>query len=55
MTAPDLRIVGSPSAADIDPSASFFLLVADYDQGFFCVEGPMTNDALWNKCRPPCP
>jgi hypothetical protein len=39
MTAPDLRIVGSPSAADIDPSASFFLIVADYDQGFFCVEG----------------
>jgi hypothetical protein len=22
----------------------FFLIVADYDQGFFCVEGPMTDD-----------
>jgi hypothetical protein len=49
MTAPDLRIVGSPSAADIDPSASFFLIVADYDQGFFCVEGPMSDDRLWNN------
>jgi hypothetical protein len=49
MTAPDLRIVGSPSAADTDPSAPFFLIVADYDQGFFCVEGPMTNDRPWNN------
>ena len=22
----------------------FFLIVADHDQGFFCVEGPMTDD-----------
>ena len=49
MTAPDLRIVGSPSATDTDPSASFFLIVADYDRGFFCVEGPMTNDAPWHN------
>ena len=28
--------------------APFFLIVADYDQGFFCVEGPMTDDRPWN-------
>jgi hypothetical protein len=49
MTAPNLKIVGTPSAADTDPSASFFLIVADHDRGFFCAEGPMTNDALWNN------
>ena len=42
-------VVGSPSAADIDPFASFFLIVADYDQGFFCVEGPMSDDRPWNN------
>ena len=25
----------------------FFLIVADRDQGFFCVEGPMTDDQPW--------
>ena len=35
MTAPDLKIVGNPSAADTDPSASFFLIVADHDREFF--------------------
>jgi hypothetical protein len=49
MTAPDLRIVGNPPVADTDPSASFFLIVADYDQRFFCVEGPMTDDRPWNN------
>lgn len=49
MTAPHLRIVGEPPAADTDPSASFFLIVADHDRGFFCVEGPMTNDTPWNN------
>jgi hypothetical protein len=49
MTAPDLRIVGNPSAADTDPSESFFLVVADCDQGFFCVEGPITDDRPWNN------
>ena len=49
MTAPDLRIVRSPSAADTDPSASFFLIIADYDRELFCVEGPMTNDQPWNN------
>jgi hypothetical protein len=49
MTAPDLRIVRNPPAADTDPSASFFLIVADHDQGFFSVEGPMVDDRAWNN------
>ena len=49
MTAPDLRIVGNPPEADTNPSASFFLIVADHDQGFFSVEGPMADDRPWNN------
>jgi hypothetical protein len=30
------------------PSQPFFLIVADYDRGFFTVEGPMTDDGPWN-------
>jgi hypothetical protein len=26
----------------------FFLIVTDLDTGFFCIEGPMTDDAPWN-------
>ena len=33
-----------PSAAPPEP---FFLIVADFDEGFFCVEGPMTDDRPW--------
>jgi hypothetical protein len=33
-----------PNAPAPEP---FFLIVADYDQGFFCVEGPMTDDRPW--------
>jgi hypothetical protein len=43
VTALDLRIMGNPSVADADPSGPFFLVGADYDQGFFCIEGPMTG------------
>jgi hypothetical protein len=25
----------------------FFLIIADHDQEFFCVEGPMTDDRPW--------
>jgi hypothetical protein len=25
----------------------FFLIVADFDHGVFCVEGPMINDQPW--------
>lgn len=35
--------------SDVDPSARFFLVVADHDQGFFAVEGPMTDDRPWNN------
>jgi hypothetical protein len=31
-----------------EQSTPFFLIVADHDQGFFCVEGPMTDDRPWN-------
>jgi hypothetical protein len=27
----------------------FYLIVADHDQGFFSVEGPMTDDKPWNN------
>jgi hypothetical protein len=30
-------------------AAPFFLIVADHDQGFFCVEGPMTDDRPWQN------
>jgi hypothetical protein len=29
--------------------APFFLIVADHDQGFFSVEGPMTDDRPWKN------
>jgi hypothetical protein len=29
--------------------APFFLIVADHDQGFFCVEGPMTDERPWQN------
>ena len=45
MTEPHLRIVGRvPARAS---TASFFLIVADHDRGFFCVEGPMTDEGSW--------
>ena len=31
-------------APDPEP---FFLIVADFDAGLFCVEGPMTDDRPW--------
>jgi hypothetical protein len=33
---------------EADPTPPFFLIVADYDRGFFSVEGPMTDDRPWN-------
>jgi hypothetical protein len=30
-----------------EQSAPFFLIVADHDRRFFCVEGPMTDDRPW--------
>jgi hypothetical protein len=34
--------------SDHPPAEPFFLIVADHDQGFFSVEGPMTDDGPWN-------
>ncbi len=44
MTAPHLTVVGTPATAS---SEQFFLIVADHDQGFFCIEGPMTDERPW--------
>lgn len=33
----------------IEPSVQFFLIVADHDQGFFSVEGPMTDERPWQN------
>jgi hypothetical protein len=35
--------------SDDRPSKSFFLVIADHDQGFFSVEGPMTDGQPWNN------
>jgi hypothetical protein len=35
--------------SDDRPTAQFFLIVADHDQGFFSVEGPMADDQPWNN------
>jgi hypothetical protein len=35
---------GQPNAPAPEP---FFLIVADHDQRFFCVEAPMTDDRPW--------
>src|ERR1700730_4038688 len=42
------RIPAMPDNDSPPPSQSFFLIVADYDRGFFTVEGPMTDDRPWN-------
>jgi hypothetical protein len=47
VTAPHLRVVGEPPTSDTELSGQFFLIIADRDQGFFSVEGPMTDDRPW--------
>jgi hypothetical protein len=47
MTARHLTLVGAAPISDTDQPAPFFLVVADHDQGFFSVEGPMTDDRPW--------
>ena len=32
-----------------EPPEPFFLIVADFDQRHFCVEGPMTDDGPWKR------
>ena len=44
-----LKLVGDPPESEGEPAAPFFLIVADYDQGFFAVEGPMTDDHPWTN------
>jgi hypothetical protein len=36
------------TSPDPIPTEPFFLIVADFDGGFFSVEGPMTDDGPWN-------
>jgi hypothetical protein len=31
-----------------DPRDAFCLIVADFDAGLFCIEGPMSDDAPWH-------
>jgi hypothetical protein len=46
---PHLTVVGDPPGSDGEPAVPFFLIVADHDQGFFAVEGPMTDDQPWQN------
>ena len=55
MTAPDLRLVRKLRPIGTDPSMLFFLIIADHDQGFFSVEGPMTDRRALDQRRPSCP
>ena len=49
MTEPHLRVVGRvPARAG---TATFFLIVADHDRGFFCVEGPMSGPGRMPRAR----
>jgi hypothetical protein len=34
--------------SDLTAARPFFLILADFDMGLFCVEGPMTDDGPWN-------
>jgi hypothetical protein len=34
---------------DTDHPAPFFLILADYDRGVFCVEGPMIDNRPWKE------
>ena len=38
-----------PNGQPTDAPAPFYLIVADHDTGLFCIEGPMTDDAPWNR------
>ena len=31
-----------------NPAQPYYLIVTDHDRGVFAVEGPMTDDQLWN-------
>jgi hypothetical protein len=38
-----------PGRGMSEKPAPFFLIVADHDRRFFCVEGPMTDGRSWNN------
>jgi hypothetical protein len=40
---------GMETEFDPNPCEPFFLIVADFDRGHFCVEGPMTDDGPWKR------
>ncbi len=44
---PHLKVVADVSAPEA--GSSFFLIVADHDQGVFCVEGPMSDEKPWTN------
>jgi hypothetical protein len=48
MNARHLRVVAKSMSDDQSPTP-FFLIVADHDQGFFSVEGPMTDERPWQN------
>ena len=35
--------------SEADPPVPFYLIVIDHDRGVFAVEGPMTDDRLWQS------
>jgi len=47
MSSPHLKVVGD--MPEPDTGSTFFLIVADHDQEFFCVEGPMTDEKPWTN------
>jgi hypothetical protein len=49
MSAPYLKVVRESPMSDARQSEPFYLIVADHDQGFFSIEGPMTDDKPWNN------
>lgn len=44
-----LKLVGGSAMPTAQPTGSFFLIIADLDQGLFSVEGPMTDDQPWKQ------
>ena len=44
---PHLKVVEASPVSNTASPPSFFLVVADHNRMFFCVEGPMTDDRPW--------
>ena len=41
--------IGDMSDPTTPAPEPFYLIVTDHDRGFFCVEGPMTDDRPWKE------